>query len=143
LNSEGFYAVDLAEGAIDHWYGIRDYELGRHEGYNSDTIRTQIDKLEEIVGWIEEARKHLRALDGRSRVDRGAQCGRRPEGSDRAATLDLRPARETHRRRSGTGFLTHDPFTAPLVNSTVSAGSGASATFRPGCRSRGSRQGRL
>jgi hypothetical protein len=64
LDSNGFYAVDLAEGAIDHWYGIRNYELGRQEGYNTDTIRTQIDKLEEIVGWIEEARKHLRAFTG-------------------------------------------------------------------------------
>jgi hypothetical protein len=64
LNSKAFYAVDRAEGAIDHWYGIRNYELGRQDGYNTDTIRTQIDKLEEIVGWIEEARKHLLALTG-------------------------------------------------------------------------------
>jgi len=64
LDSNGFYAVDRAEGAIDHWYGIRSYELDRHEGYNTDTIRIQIDKLEEIVRWIEEAREPLRALTG-------------------------------------------------------------------------------
>jgi hypothetical protein len=73
LDSKGFYAVDRAEGAIDHWYGIRKYELDNQDGYNSETIRIQISKLEEIVGWIEEARKPPCALTGDPSRSRGAR----------------------------------------------------------------------
>lgn len=100
LDSTAFYAVDRAEGTIDHWYGIRNYELGRQDGYNADTIRTQIDKLEEIVGWIEEARKHLRALTG----DPESIAG--PEAED-----DLKAAMEQPPSTSGPNESTEPPKT--------------------------------
>jgi len=64
LEPTGFYKVDRAEGAIDHWYAIREYELANGQGYASLSITTQLDKLREIVGWIEEAGETLRGLTG-------------------------------------------------------------------------------
>ena len=80
-------------------------------------------------------------VDGHRLLPKQPPTPPRPQPRQPPTTAD--PPERRHRRRSGTAYLTRDPFTAPLVNSTVSAGSGASATFRPGCRSRGSRQGRL
>lgn len=65
LTAEGFYTLDRADAAIDHWYGIRDYELGRTPTrHASVTIGLQLDKLREIVGWIDEAQRALRELTG-------------------------------------------------------------------------------
>ena len=64
LTPNGFYDVDRAEGAIDHWYGIREYELDQRKGYASLTITTQLDELRKIVGWIDAARAALRPLTG-------------------------------------------------------------------------------
>ncbi|MDQ6775618.1 MAG: hypothetical protein M3071_05215 [Actinomycetota bacterium] len=64
LTDEGFYNVDLAEGAIDNWFGIREYELAKNQGYGSVTITSQLATLQEIIGWIEKARATLRELTG-------------------------------------------------------------------------------
>lgn len=65
LTSQQFYDVDLAEGSIDHWYSTRDYELSLHPGsYTSDAIPMQVEKLEEMVGWLEAAVAALRPLTG-------------------------------------------------------------------------------
>jgi hypothetical protein len=64
LTPEGFWVLDRAEGAIDHWYGIREYEVARNQGYTSLSITSQLDKLREIIGWIEDARATLRELTG-------------------------------------------------------------------------------
>jgi hypothetical protein len=73
LTPRGFYNVDRAEGSIDHWYSIREYELGRNrivdkpqfpQSYRSDSIEIQIDKLQEIITWIAEAIVSLREITG-------------------------------------------------------------------------------
>ena len=72
-----------------------------------------------LVGDVTEPGFAVGAADGRREPRPGAQVPGGPKVGDIA---DL------------------SPFTTPLVNSTVPAASVASATFRPGCRSRGSRQ---
>jgi hypothetical protein len=65
LTPRGFYNIDRAEGAIDHWYGIRGYEADRElPSYKSETIEIQIELLEQIVGWIDAAGVSLREITG-------------------------------------------------------------------------------
>ena len=51
----GFYNLDRAESAIDHGYSTQEYESAKNGSYSSSSITTQLDKLREIVGWIDEA----------------------------------------------------------------------------------------
>ena len=98
LSDAGFYDVDLAEGAIDHWYGIREYELEKSQGYGSPTITTQLSKLNEILTWIENARSRLRELSGDPEaVDRTDDTPRTVELSDvgeSEAPASSQPGRE-------------------------------------------------
>ena len=71
LSSSGFYNLDRAESAIDHWYSTQEYELAKNGSYSSSSITTQLDKLREIVGWIDEAGGDATRVDGRPCLDRG------------------------------------------------------------------------
>jgi hypothetical protein len=64
LSAQGFYEIDRAEGAIDYWYGIREYEVARNQTYVSATPAANAKKLEKIIGWIDEARRALRRVTG-------------------------------------------------------------------------------
>jgi hypothetical protein len=71
LSAEGFYMLERARQSIEHWYSIREYELGKkaqtfseRARYESDSIEIQKAKLREILGWIDAAGLALREVSG-------------------------------------------------------------------------------
>jgi hypothetical protein len=62
LPPEGFYIVDRAEAAIDHWNGIREREIVN--GYEIPADRIDMDKLREILGWLKAAQVPLSKITG-------------------------------------------------------------------------------
>jgi hypothetical protein len=63
LPPEGFYMLDRAEAAVDHWYGIRDRAVSEN-GYDIPRGIVDMDKLKEIAGWIRAAQRPLSEITG-------------------------------------------------------------------------------
>lgn len=89
LTPEGFYYLDRAEGAIDHWYGMRECELSQTPQYASLTVSAQRDKLREIIRWIDAVIEALRRLTGDpASIDPALGLGSPPQPPDPQVSID-------------------------------------------------------